>query len=153
MAVALREVVDDDLPAFYVNQRDEQSNWMADVAHREADEFYAHWAKIRVDPSMVLRTIVADGVVAGNAVSFVRGGTREVGYWLGREHWGRGIASAALGLFLAELAERPLYAVVSSDNAGSVRVLEKHGFRLIGSESEHSRVRNQANELLRFVLE
>jgi len=153
MLVALREVEDDDLPVFYDNQRDSASTWMADVPHRESDEFYAHWAKIRVDPSIVLRTVVVDGVVAGNAVSFVRDGTREIGYWLGRQHWGRGIASAAVGLLLAELSERPLYAVVSSDNAGSVRVLTKHGFQLVGSESEYSRVREQTNELLRFVLE
>jgi RimJ/RimL family protein N-acetyltransferase len=151
--VALREVVDEDLPVFYTHQRDSTSNWMADVPHREAAEFYAHWAKIRAEPSCVLRTIVADGVVAGNAVSFLRDGMREIGYWLGQEHWGRGIASAAVGLLLADLPERPLYGVVSSDNAGSVRVLARHGFRLVGSESEYSRVREQTNELLRFVLD
>lgn len=53
---------------------------------------------------------------------------REVGYWVARELWGGGIATAALaGLLLVE-TRRPLYAGV----AGSLRVLEKCGFAVCG---------------------
>ena len=52
---------------------------------------------------------------------------------LGRPaQWGRGIASAALQILLAETAERPVYARAASDNAGSLRVLERAGFRRVG---------------------
>jgi len=57
---------------------------------------------------------------------------REVGYWIGREHWGRGVATAALAAFVAEVTERPLFAHVVNSNAGSIRVLEKCGFRRTG---------------------
>ena len=46
--------------------------------------------------------------------------------------WGRGLATAALGEFLVELPDRPLHALVSTDNVGSIRVLEKCGFVEIG---------------------
>ena len=74
------------------------------------------------------RTILADGAVAGNVVSWLQDGERLVGYWIGREHWGRGIATRALAELLREIEERPLYAHVARHNVGSIRVLEKCGF-------------------------
>ena len=78
---------------------------------------------------MLLRTIVSDdGAVAGQLLSFPRNGVREIGYWLGRAFWGRGIASAALAEFLPLVTERPVYGVVSEANVASRRVLERNGF-------------------------
>ena len=58
----------------------------------------------------------------------------EVGYWLGREFWGRGIATTALRLltryaFDANHELRRLWAVPFSTNVASARVLEKAGYR------------------------
>ena len=53
-------------------------------------------------------------------------------YWVDRTQWGKGIASAALQILIAETAERPLYARAASDNVGSLRVREKAGFRRVG---------------------
>ena len=47
---------------------------------------------------------------------------------------GRGLASAALAELLTEITERPLFARVVPHNLGSLRVLEKSGFELIGEE-------------------
>lgn len=77
---------------------------------------------------MTTKTIVYRGRVAGSLVSWERDGRREVGYWLGKEFWGKGLASAALAQLLRELTIRPLYARVLKDNAASLRVLEKSGF-------------------------
>jgi RimJ/RimL family protein N-acetyltransferase len=57
----------------------------------------------------------------------------EVGYWLGREFWGRGIATAALRLltaraFAAQPELRRLFAVPFAANGASARVLEKAGY-------------------------
>ena len=101
---------------------------MAAFESRGRDEHRAHWDKIRADETAVLRTIVADGVVAGNVVGWLDGDRRMVGYWVGKAHWGKGIATAALQAFIAELTERPLFAWVAAHNAGSIRVLEKCGF-------------------------
>jgi RimJ/RimL family protein N-acetyltransferase len=134
--VTLREVEDADLERFYEIQADGVAAALADVPSRDRPAFDEHWVRIRSDPDTVLRTIEIDGVVAGNMLSFISNGERVVGYWIARELWGRGIATAALAEFLKVLDERPLYANVAPGNQGSVRVLEKNGFRLLREEPE-----------------
>lgn len=126
--VELREVQPADLPVFYEHQRDLEACQLAGFASREREAFMAHWQRIMADETNILRTILFEGQVVGNVVSFLMEGKREVGYWIGRAFWGRGIASQALAAFLAEDAQRPLYAHVVRHNAGSQRVLEKCGF-------------------------
>jgi ribosomal-protein-alanine N-acetyltransferase len=57
----------------------------------------------------------------------------EVGYWLGHEYWGRGIATTAVRLLTRHAFEqrpelRRLYATPFANNLGSARVLEKAGY-------------------------
>lgn len=126
----LRRVIESDLPTFYLHQADKEAARMADFPVRSKVDFYAHWHKIMADPANILRAIVWEGQAAGNMVSFLMEGRREVGYWLGREFWGKGIATAALQLFLEEINERPLFAFTAHSNPASSRVLEKCGFSL-----------------------
>jgi RimJ/RimL family protein N-acetyltransferase len=126
--VRLRSVEDGDLDVFLHHQLDASATEMAAFPARDEDRFAAHWARIRADDTAVLRTIVADGLVAGNIVSWLQGGQRLLGYWIGREHWGRGIATRALARFVDDVSIRPLYAHVAVHNAGSIRVLERCGF-------------------------
>jgi RimJ/RimL family protein N-acetyltransferase len=146
MNVILREVTDADLPAHFEQQRDPESLRMAAMPGRDAVAFATHWAKIRTEPTIVLRTIDVDGEVAGSAVSFVLEGRRQVGYWIARTHWGRGIASAALELLLREVTERPLQARVAQRNPASLRVLQKHGFRIAGSEVRADKITGEPIE-------
>ena len=103
---------------------------------RERGEFDEHWAKILADKTAVTKTIVADGKVAGNIASFVRDGQREIGYWIDRALWGRGIASEALSAFLCLEQRRPLCAGVARHNIASMRVLQKCGFNLLETSSD-----------------
>ena len=128
-AVHLRSVEDEDLDVFFDHQADPQAVEMAAFPARNRDQFAAHWAKLRSDDTLVVRTIVADGLVAGNIGSWPDDGQQLLGYWLGRECWGRGIATQALALFVDEVSIRPLYAHVAVHNVGSIRVLDKCGFR------------------------
>lgn len=128
MDVVLRPVEDDDLPRFFEMFRDPESVAMAGVPARDPEAFHAHWAKIRADPLIVLRTVTADGEVVGNVLCFPRDGRQELGYWVAREHWGRGIASAAVRAFLAEYPARPLAAGILESNLGSLRVIARSGF-------------------------
>ena len=128
-AVRLRRVEDDDLDAFFDHQADPQAVEMAAFPARDKDQFAAHWAKVRDDDSLVVRTIVADGVVAGNIGSWPENQQQLLGYWVGREWWGRGVATQALALFVDEVSIRLLYAHVAVHNVGSIRVLDKCGFR------------------------
>ena len=58
--------------------------------------------------------------------------TAELGYWLAEPHWGRGIASEAVRVFVQYGFEamplQRIFALVHANNAASVRVLEKAGF-------------------------
>jgi RimJ/RimL family protein N-acetyltransferase len=136
VTVRVREVVEADLPIHFEQQRDAASTAMAAVAPRDRAAFDAHWRTILTDPTVVVRTVEADGQVAGSVLSFVRDGERQVGYWVGRDHWGRGVATLALKALLEEVTERPLSARVAAHNGGSLRVLEKCGFRAVGEERQ-----------------
>jgi RimJ/RimL family protein N-acetyltransferase len=139
--ITLREVVDEDLPIFFANQSDRESYELADYPPKDREAFDAHWARIRADDSNWTRTIVADGAVVGTMMCFVRDGVQEVGYWIGREYWGRGYASQALALFLPLVPVRPLYANLVRTNVGSRRVLEKNGFTVVSDEDGELKMR------------
>lgn len=126
--VRLRAVDPADLPTFYENQRDPDANRIGGFTPRDREAFMAHWSKILADDATVIRTVLAEGKVAGNVMSFERDGVRQVGYWIGRDFWGRGVATAALAALLREERTRPLHAFVAKPNLASVRVLEKCGF-------------------------
>jgi RimJ/RimL family protein N-acetyltransferase len=131
--VTLRGVIESDLPIFYEHQRDEQAVKMAAFPAREREAHMRHWHKIMSESAPTLRTILLDGQVTGNVVSWDGTDGREVGYWIGREFWGRGIATRALQVFLKEFPARPLVAHVARHNIASRRVLEKCGFAVTGA--------------------
>ena len=133
--VVLREVVDDDLPLFYEDQADPVAYGMADFKPRDREAFMEHGERIRVAPKTWIRTIVADDTVVGHVMCFPRDGVQEIGYWIRRESWGRGYASAALARFLPSIPIRPLHAGLAKSNRGSRRVLEKAGFVVIRDEA------------------
>jgi RimJ/RimL family protein N-acetyltransferase len=130
--VVLRDVTASDLPIFFENQRNPDSNRMAAVAARDREGFMAHWDTVLADPTNKTQTVLVDGRVAGNVVSWDGDGERLVGYWIGAEFWGRGVATRALAKYLAFDTNRPLHARVAKHNAASRRVLEKCGFTVIG---------------------
>jgi RimJ/RimL family protein N-acetyltransferase len=132
----LRNVLPGDLGIHFEQQRDPESTALAAVPARDRAAFDEHWARLLADDTVVLRSIVADGRVVGSALSFLRDGERHVGYWIGREHWGRGIASRALALLLEEVRDRPLVATVAAHNAASLRVLAKSGFVRVDDGAE-----------------
>ena len=151
--ISLREVQESDLPIFFEHQRDPLANQMAAFPARDRDAFMTHWAKIMKDESVILKTILFEGQVAGNVLSFEMDGKREVGYWLGREFWGKGIATTALSLFLEQVIIRPLFAYVAKHNIASQHVLEKCGFTLFGEEKEFSNLNGELVEGLILILQ
>jgi RimJ/RimL family protein N-acetyltransferase len=130
----LRDVEEDDLPVFFEHQLDPEAPRMAAFPTRDRRAFMAHWRRILDDETVITKTILFKGAVAGNVVSFVQSGEREVGYWIGKEYWGRGVATRALSALLEREERRPLYAYVAKHNVASIRVLQKCGFEVSGEE-------------------
>jgi RimJ/RimL family protein N-acetyltransferase len=154
--ISLRDVEDSDLPIFFEQQLDPEANEMAaftsgDPGNRSA--FDAHWRRIRADPTNIIKTILHDGRVAGYVASYIdkEFGKREVTYWLGKEYWGKGIASAALSQYLELVTERPIFGRAARDNAASIRVMEKCGFKLTGYDRGYAVARGE--EIEEAVLE
>jgi RimJ/RimL family protein N-acetyltransferase len=133
--VQLRDVTEADLPVLFEHQRDPEAVRMAAFASRDRDAFAAHWKRLFADPNVLKKVILYDGQLAGNVMSFERGGEQLVGYWIGKEYWGRGVASRALATFLAEVeTRRPLHARVAKHNRASLRILQKSGFEIRGED-------------------
>ena len=133
--VILRNVTEEDLPIFFEHQRDSVALRMAAFRPRERDAFLTHWRTNVLRPENESRTIVVDGLVTGYISSWDQDGKRLVAYWIGRDHWGKGIATRALSEFVVLEPTRPLHAWVAAHNVGSIRVLEKCGFRMVAREN------------------
>src|SRR5574341_117637 len=144
MTVTLREVADADLPIFFGHQQDQDAVYMAAFTSEDPSDrvaFDAHWSRIRASQSVMMSTVEVDGQVAGHIGSFVMFDQHQVTYWIGREFWGQGVATAALRAFLEVDRTRPIYGRAAKDNTASIRVLEKCGFVLVGEETGFANAR------------
>lgn len=151
----LRDVRDEDLDVLFEHWVDPESNRMAAFTAADPtdrDAFDARWARLRNDETITARTIEVGGAVVGTITSWTQDGNREVTYWIGRDHWGKGIATRALAEFLEIETTRPVYGVAAADNAGSLRVLEKCGFERVGEARGFANARGEEIEELILVL-
>jgi len=148
--VILRELIVSDLPIIFKQMSDPESSALAAVPSRNKEEFDVHWTKIMADDTVILQTIEVDGRVAGHLVSFLIEEERQVGYWLGKEYWGKGIATKALEEFLKVVQPRPLFGRMARHNGASKRVLEKCGFKVIGEDKYVNPAKEEVEE---FILE
>ena len=144
--LVLREIEDRDLGVLFEHWTNRDAIRMAAFTSPDQNDrgaFERRWARLRSDVSTTNRVVEIDGRVVGHIASFDLEGRREVTYWIGREDWGRGIATRALREFLQLEASRPLYARAASDNAASIRVLTKCGFRVVGEGRGFAHGRNE----------
>lgn len=126
--IRIRDVTAHDFPRMYEMQLDPESNRMAVTNARSAEAFDTHWRTALQDPDVAAKVILIDDEVVGYVSRFQNAGAPNVGYWIGREHWGKGLASRGLELLLQEVKTRPLFAQAATSNLASLRVLQKCGF-------------------------
>ncbi len=151
--VLLRDVYQGDLDTFFFQQLDPEANYMAAFTAEDPadhDAFIAHWAEILADDAITIKTVVVAGQVAGSILCYPEQGKPEVGYWIGKQYWGQGIATQALLILLNEVTTRPLHARAAKDNIASLRVLQKCGFAIVGDDAGFSYARDR--EVEEFVL-
>jgi RimJ/RimL family protein N-acetyltransferase len=143
--VLLREMTEDDLDDLFDIQRDEVAQQMAAFTSPDGEDrerYLAKWRRILADDKTTNEVIVVDGEVVGSASAFVVEGDTEVTYWVRRDLWGRGLATAALAELLVIVPVRPLWGRVAADNLGSARVLLRNGFVRAGEETGYARARS-----------
>jgi RimJ/RimL family protein N-acetyltransferase len=134
--ISLRPTTAADVRTLHAFELDEASNTLAGTKPRDWTTFEARWMEILADvdgtvTGVTPRVIVADGAVVGAVNISPHEGRDNIGYWIAREHWGRGIATRAVALMIKEFMRRPLFATASAQNEASIRVLEKNGFEII----------------------
>lgn len=173
--ISLRLIEPRDLPALFEIQADRVASKMAGTKPRTREAFFAAWERIFADPRINSRVIEIGGPrgqagseIIGSISCFQAAAEGEhsgdrpgeggmerhcIGYSIARAHWGKGIASHTLRTFLGEELRRPLHATTASSNAPSRRVLEKCGFRRLGSFMGEETDRYVACEITDYILE
>lgn len=144
-SIELRQVSPDDLDTFFAHQQNADAVWMAaftPVDPTDRETFEAQWHRMLGDDSISVWTIVDGTTVVGHIATFEMFGEREITYWIDDARWGRGIATEAVSLMLSLEPVRPLHGRTAFDNVASGRVLEKNGFRPVGTDRGFANARN-----------
>ena len=144
ITITLSETTNEDLNVLFQFQLDEKANYLAAFTSKDPNDKTAYiekYSKHLTDPTINMRTIKANGEIAGSIAKFVRENDAEITYWIDRKFWGQGIATNALKKFLEIEQIRPIYARVAFDNYGSQKVLEKCGFVKIGKDKGFANAR------------
>jgi ribosomal-protein-alanine N-acetyltransferase len=153
--IRLRALQEDDLPTLFEIQLDDTARHLAaftDESTHDRDAYLRKFRRILANDATVNRVVEVGGEIVGSVAVFPIQGYTELTYWIRKEWWGRGVATAAVAALLDEVAVRPLRARVAEDNLGSVRVLERNGFVLVGSEEAYAEARRETITELIFTL-
>jgi ribosomal-protein-alanine N-acetyltransferase len=145
--ITLRPAGEDDLPTLFEIQLDEEAQYLAAFvgeAARDREAYLDKYRKILANPEITTKVVEVDGEVVGSVAAFPMEGDIELTYWIRKDMWGRGVATAAVAALLEDVTVRPIHARVVEDNTGSARVLERNGFVRIGSEDAFAEARQAA---------
>ncbi|MBS1795482.1 MAG: GNAT family N-acetyltransferase [Acidobacteria bacterium] len=147
--IELRPTEKSDLEILFEFQLDEEAKYLAAFVSEDRTDkaaFLEKYSKILADPTTNNRTILVGETIAGSIAKFEIEGEAEITYWIDRNYWGKGIATAALKNFLTVEAARPLFGRTAFDNFGSQKVLEKCGFVKIGTDRGYANARGKEIE-------
>jgi RimJ/RimL family protein N-acetyltransferase len=153
--IALREMLESDIPLCFQHQLDPKAGRMAAFTSKDGkdpDAYMARWSRLLQEKQVEARMILLDSDVVGTIGCWGPIDERQVTSWIWKEHWGKGIATAALSAFLRIVTTRPLYGSAAHDNAGSIRVLEKCGFKFLRKERGFAAARGAETDEVVFKL-
>lgn len=79
---------------------------------------------------------IKSNVIGGISLMNIENHKAEIGYWIGKKYWSRGIATEAVrlvtGFGFKKLGLRRIYAAIFIKNKSSARVLEKNNYKCEG---------------------
>lgn len=143
--IILRKTEITDLETLFIFQLDEEANYLAAFTSKDPADKTAYlqkYAKFLNDPTIHMRTIIVDNIIAGSIAKFEMEGDAEITYWIDRKFWGKGVATKALKHFLIIENTRPIFGRVAFDNLGSQKVLEKCDFTKVGTDKGFANARH-----------
>ena len=98
-------------------------------------------------PGWAHAVTTGDDVHIGCVIVSPRQGAWHVGYWLNRFYWGRGLMSEAVHAvaerFFMRMPDVPLHSGVFADNAASLKLQTRLGFRITGLGEVFALARNE----------
>lgn len=153
--IELREVRDDDLDAIFEMMRDPEAIALAAFTAADPDDrdAFDSWMNRNMSsPDTSVFVITENSGFAGSISAFTIEGQREVGFWLPRLAWGRGIATEALRQLISREPIRPLFARVAAHNHGSIAVLRKAGFAEVSRNTAYAPGLGRETEEIVFAL-
>jgi ribosomal-protein-alanine N-acetyltransferase len=128
-----------------------------DEARRFISECLQHYSKKTAYPLAI--TLNETGKVIGLiGLNEINAGDKhaELGYWLGKQYWNRGITTEAIGLIcnfaFKELKLHKVFAMTFEQNAASHKVLQKNGFKLEGKLREEYYIYRRWHNMLYWGL-
>ncbi len=163
--VLLRRITDEDLDALFTVFSDPQvmRYWstpplvdmnaarelLSEIHDSARQGTFLKWGIARISDNLLIGTATIYNLDLSN-------GRAEIGYALGREHWGHGYMNetlnALLGYAFEELNLRRLEADVDPRNAASIRSLERLGFKKEGFLRERWHIAGEIQDALFFGL-
>ena len=156
MTVSIRPSIEEDFGFFFINQLDEEANYMAAFTPKnpkDREAFMTKWKRLLKDDLVNMQSILVEGKVIGCVVKFVMEEDAEITYAIDKEFWSSGITSKAVNLFLTQEISRPMYGRVAFDNYGSQKVLEKAGFKRVGTNQFYANARGMEIEEIIYKLD
>lgn len=150
--VTLRKTNESDLEFLFQFQLDKEARYLAAFTSEDSTDkkvYLEKFSKLLNDPAINNQTILVNETIVGSIAKFVIKGDSEITYWISRNFWGKGIATAALEYFLSIENTRPIFGRTAFDNLGSQKVLEKCGFEKIGADEGFANARGK--EIAEFI--
>lgn len=148
--IILRPTKISELDTLFQFQLDKEGGYMAAFMpkdQKDKDAYIEKHSKLLEASTVNYQTILFGNIIVGSIVKFIMAGDTEITYWIDRKFWGQGIATTALKIFLDFEKSRPIFGRVVFDNIGSQKVLEKCGFKKVGSSKGFANARQE------FVIE
>jgi len=162
--VSIRPLRFSDAPYLYENVKDKEIvTWTVSIPHPYPKDGALKFVR-KVRYNIEKKKAYAFGIVlkeTGTVIGVVelmaldwRDKNAEIGYWLGRKYWAEGLMTEAVRLILefgfGNLKLHRIYAKLFKENTGSVRVLEKCGFKLEGRMREERYRYGKWHDALRY---
>ncbi|MDD5254319.1 MAG: GNAT family N-acetyltransferase [Candidatus Nanoarchaeia archaeon] len=148
--IKIRKIGSSDVGDIYQNVKDKEvTKWTLNIPHpysrKDAIAFVKRCRnKLRKEERYTFGIILKETNKLVGLVSLFHvhknNKNAELGYWLGKNYWGKGIMSEAVKLIIKfgfeELKLHRIYAEAFEENIASRKVLEKAGFKLEGIRIE-----------------
>ena len=125
------------------------SSMLARIPQPYDREDARNWLQVKLSgssPGWASAITTGDDVHIGAVSVDLRGGCWHLGYWLNRFYWGQGFmteaAGALLDRFVRQMPETEIHSGVFADNAASLKIQQKLGFRITNCNELFSLARN-----------